>query len=257
MQIAPGWKSERGLSAQRTFRLAASLTVCYSLSMKHSAFTHIVAKSCRIPEKTVAIFVRNLKEAGLVTSGARGVNAPEMTVMDLTRTLIALCATDRPSDAVSALNRYRAATCGFAAKAELDGKQIEIGEIGETFEDHLCNLLSAHFNVLRKSGGSIEVFQNIPAAIIRVFGGTVYFQSTLTDDEQNNSWIEDRNGSPYPVVRGIAAVRSISASDLREMAILFFLEREDGTTWEDMVASGNAAEIAARHVFGVGQEDKS
>jgi hypothetical protein len=59
----------------------------------------------------IAKFVRELREAGLISTGARGVHAPLMTPLDASSLLVALTATDRPSEAVEkciALNRLQA-----------------------------------------------------------------------------------------------------------------------------------------------------
>lgn len=59
-----------------------------------------VSESLRIPRGTVAQYFRECREAGLITSsGARGVNAPAMTYLDLARLVIALVGLERPSGA--------------------------------------------------------------------------------------------------------------------------------------------------------------
>lgn len=58
-----------------------------------------VAVSTGVPVGTVSLAFRGLREAGLVTTGARGVNAPPMTPLDAARLLIVLAVTDRPSRA--------------------------------------------------------------------------------------------------------------------------------------------------------------
>jgi hypothetical protein len=55
---------------------------------------------------TVALVVRQLREHGLLTTGARGVNAPPMTPLDAARVLIALLVTDSPLDAVKAVESF-------------------------------------------------------------------------------------------------------------------------------------------------------
>ncbi len=46
---------------------------------------------------------RELRKAGLLTTGARGVNAPHMTTIDAARLLIALLTTDKPSQAAQSV----------------------------------------------------------------------------------------------------------------------------------------------------------
>jgi hypothetical protein len=55
-----------------------------------------------IPAATVTIYLRVLREEGLITTGARGVNAPPLTPLDAARLLIAIMTTDKPSRAAQA-----------------------------------------------------------------------------------------------------------------------------------------------------------
>lgn len=50
----------------------------------------------RIPEQTAEVTMRIIREAGMMTTGARGVNAPDMTYLDAARTLIAQIVEDNP-----------------------------------------------------------------------------------------------------------------------------------------------------------------
>lgn len=68
--------------------------------MKSAAFTDAMAHAFDVPHKTMVTYTRFLKEAGLLTTGARGVNAPDMTQLDAARVTIALLATDTPGQAV-------------------------------------------------------------------------------------------------------------------------------------------------------------
>lgn len=66
----------------------------------------MVANAYRVEEKTVTVYTRFLKEAGLMTTGARGVNAPHMLPIDAARITIALLATDNPSKCVERTERF-------------------------------------------------------------------------------------------------------------------------------------------------------
>lgn len=59
-----------------------------------------------VPHKTMVTYDRFLKEGGLLTTGARGVNAPNMTPMDAARVTIALLSTDSPGQAVERVKRF-------------------------------------------------------------------------------------------------------------------------------------------------------
>ncbi len=51
-------------------------------------------------EKTIRMIVRYLREAGLFTTGARGVNSPDITALDAVRVIIAYMASPSSSKAV-------------------------------------------------------------------------------------------------------------------------------------------------------------
>lgn len=76
------------------------------LVMKSGPFIKAVSEAYKVEEKTVNTVARFLREAGLLTSGARGVNAPDMTPLDAARITIALLATDRPARVVEAVKEY-------------------------------------------------------------------------------------------------------------------------------------------------------
>ncbi|WP_321830661.1 hypothetical protein [Thalassovita sp.] len=67
--------------------------------MKQSELISFLASELGSSEKTIKLIVRHLREAGLFTTGARGVNAPEMTVLDAVRIIVALLASSSPSRA--------------------------------------------------------------------------------------------------------------------------------------------------------------
>lgn len=74
--------------------------------MKSAEFIDTMADLFSVPKKTMVTYTRFLKEAGLLTTGARGVNAPHMTPMDAARVTIALLACDTPGQAVERVKRF-------------------------------------------------------------------------------------------------------------------------------------------------------
>lgn len=66
----------------------------------------MIAEALTQPVGSVKLYVRELREAGLLTTGARGVNAPHMTTLDAARLVIALLATDKPSECVERVKRF-------------------------------------------------------------------------------------------------------------------------------------------------------
>lgn len=96
------------LFAQSTLRVDALHVWRYKNFMQIGPFTKLIARVYGIEEKTVTVYARFLREAGLLTTGARGVNAPHMLPLDAARMTIALLATDKPSQAVELVARYGA-----------------------------------------------------------------------------------------------------------------------------------------------------
>ncbi|KPP85789.1 MAG: hypothetical protein HLUCCO07_01700 [Rhodobacteraceae bacterium HLUCCO07] len=74
--------------------------------MKAAAFNKLIAEAYTTPEKTVIVYARLLKEAGLITTGARGRNAPEMTPLDAARLTLAILTTESPSQCVERVKRF-------------------------------------------------------------------------------------------------------------------------------------------------------
>ncbi|WP_121634139.1 hypothetical protein [Tropicibacter alexandrii] len=68
--------------------------------MKQAQFITLMSESLGVEEKTIRVIVRLLREAGLFTTGARGVNAPDITPLDAVRVVIAVVASPSPSRAV-------------------------------------------------------------------------------------------------------------------------------------------------------------
>lgn len=217
-------------------------------TMKHKAFTEIVAKSCNIPQKTVALFARNLKEAGLLTTGARGVNAPEMTLLDLTRMVITLCATDRPAEAVEMSNRYRIARNSEAAQFTVGEKVIDV-PAGEELEDFLSAMMDMPHLSFKYLDLHLFIHWNRLAAEVWIREAKILFTVDLTDEEKEKQ--------TFGSFKGIRTTRGLAAHELSEMSLPFRLEEEDGTAWEQMVENGSAAEVASRHIFGVKGEDSA
>jgi hypothetical protein len=74
--------------------------------MKSASFISAMAHVFNVPHKTMVTYDRFLKEGGLLTTGARGVNAPHMTPLDAARVTIALLSTETPGQAVERVKRF-------------------------------------------------------------------------------------------------------------------------------------------------------
>jgi hypothetical protein len=91
------------------------------------------AEALRSSVATVAKFAQLLRQDGLLSTGARGVNAPHMTTLDGARLLIALLATDRPaaaSSAVRAVGNLPGLRWGMSMSREISGNfETELAEV--------------------------------------------------------------------------------------------------------------------------------
>jgi hypothetical protein len=112
--------------------------------MKSKEFNISVSHIFGIPEKTITVYTRLLKEAGLLTSGRGGRAAPDMTPLDAARMTIALLTCSGPSQAVGRVKQfgkmpYRSdrtpSENGFAITK---GKEVDIPFEGRTLEGILA-----------------------------------------------------------------------------------------------------------------------
>ncbi|RWO86018.1 hypothetical protein [Mesorhizobium sp.] len=105
------------------------------------------AEIIEISEGAIMKTQRTLRDAGLLTTGARGVNAPEFVPLDAARMLIAVLVTDRPSLAPAAVRSFGGLKIAFQNWHETDdpehGALIEKLKATETFEEMLALLIGA------------------------------------------------------------------------------------------------------------------
>lgn len=113
-----------------------------------------VAKSLRVEETTVTVFLRYLRDAGLIRKGGRGRGAAKMTPLDAARSIIAFLTVDRsePRNAVIAVERVGTHVCEVTEVEPKDaidpldfGKFLKLKQ-GHTFEAAISALISALMN---------------------------------------------------------------------------------------------------------------
>jgi hypothetical protein len=68
--------------------------------------TERVANVLGLPQATVALHMRNIREAGLITQGGRGRSAAKMTAADAGHLLIASVGSLSPKDSVEVVEKY-------------------------------------------------------------------------------------------------------------------------------------------------------
>jgi len=116
--------------------------------MKTAALNQLIARVYTTPEKTVTVHARLLKEAGLMSTGARGRNAPEMTPMDAARLTLAILTTDSPSECVERVERFGRIKYSpgfrksFRGYETMQPHQFEALFKGETLEEVLAYIFS-------------------------------------------------------------------------------------------------------------------
>ncbi len=64
--------------------------------MRIGPLISLLSSTYGVPEATTVLIARALREAGFLTTGARGVNAPEMTMRDVARLTLALLTGEAP-----------------------------------------------------------------------------------------------------------------------------------------------------------------
>lgn len=74
--------------------------------MRQGPFIDLFSEVFGIEHKSVRVMTRALRDAGLLTTGARGVNAPDMTFRDAANLTVALLSGEPPSRIKCAAQRY-------------------------------------------------------------------------------------------------------------------------------------------------------
>lgn len=116
----------------------------------------MIAQMLSQPEGSVKLYVRELREAGLLTTGARGVNAPHMTSLDAARLVIALLATGKPSECAERVRRFGAISYSPDFKMGYQwAETIPASEFRELFKaETLEGVLAEIFDIPQRLGVS-------------------------------------------------------------------------------------------------------
>ena len=199
--------------------------------VKTTGFIDGIASATGFSGKTIRVAFRSLREAGLMTTGARGVNAPDMVSMDAARLLIWALVSDRPADAPQIVGDF----AGLALQAEqLEGSHFDsLRTVApgffepHTFEtgiEMLLDLLSAedeagqaieHCAVEIRSSELIGVIEINNAA----FAYALNFDHEAQDDLRTaNSGFFDKK-SEYQ--RRIRQTRRVEVQEIEEIAAMF------------------------------------
>ncbi|AZB56041.1 hypothetical protein EBL89_12155 [Cereibacter sphaeroides] len=176
--------------------------------MKSGAFIKAVSQSYRVEEKTVTVYARFLREAGLLTTGARGVNAPDMTPLDAARITIALLATDMPSRCVEAVRRFAKLTYQPDRSSGSHPSVLGVVE-GVSLEQVLTNIFGAQLSEDPFGAAPyFEIQENAGSATIEHKGGHIYFRNTDRSEEEKA--FERAHLFGIRRSRGVASVEMLS-----------------------------------------------
>jgi hypothetical protein len=128
----------------------------------------MVARHTGLPEASLRIYARVLREAGLLSTGARGVNAPPMTWLDLSRFLIALLGTGVAARAADAVKDFGEMV---VADHPTPLATVQSEDDTRTFEQALADQLQAASTVSPALAGYVFVERSTLGARIHAMNG--------------------------------------------------------------------------------------
>lgn len=216
--------------------LTCAPKVFYTVRMKSGPFIKIVAEAFQVEEKTLVVYARALKEAGLLSMGARGINAPDMTCKDASIITIAVLATDKPSRCVEMVRRFKDLPIDLTKSNGPHPACFGIDERA-TLESVLTNIFSADLaaDAPFETSPYLEVQQNARTASIDYSGGGIHFRDTSRSEEVRNA---DRRD-----IMGMRRNHGFASSELMPLYIPFWAERAQGKSWETILAETEADKV--------------
>lgn len=148
--------------------------------VKSGGFIIGMSAALNLPVPTVAGAFRVLRESGLMTTGARGVNAPDMTDLDAARMLIAMLVTERPAYAESSARDFGQLVCtDFHPASE---RRVMVEEV-----DHAeFERLTSEFTLSARGLPTRHTFEQAIAELIRMYG----------DDRDEDYWLRSQIDIP-------------------------------------------------------------
>lgn len=202
--------------------LALALFVCvrYTDRMKSAPFISLLAKTYHVEEKTLVVYARFLREAGLLTTGARGVNAPNMLPLDAARLTIALLATESPARAVESVKRFAPMTINLADSTRSLNVDI-LGGADVTFERVLVRIFCAgRDNPLLMLNPYIEVDQNAKRVKVEFGAELAAFSDQSASD--------DTRAADRATTLGIRRMFGVASSELMAIWVAMWADRFTG-----------------------------
>lgn len=216
--------------------------------MRMGPFISLVSNTYGIPEGSVLLIARNLREAGWLTTGARGVNAPEMTPTDAARLTVALLSGEPPGTVVAEFEFLRqlqakdampalglTADCSLAAGHSLEAVLVwlfTLTSASRTIMEHGHIFLK---DTLLWPSISVSVDASTRAAIVSLPNLSIAYEDLAKDQElealyaapltlevfERRNATENRSGSwdssPIPG-RGMRVIRTITQAEIGRIA---------------------------------------
>lgn len=140
--------------------------------VKSGGFISGISAILDLPEQTISGAFRVLRVNGLMTTGARGVNAPEMTDLDAARMLIAMLVNERPAYAENSARDFGQLVCVDYQPAR---------NSGDILKDKLVSV-AAHLTLTERGLPKRHTLEQAIAELIRMAG----------DDHDKDYWIKSR-----------------------------------------------------------------
>lgn len=233
-----GNRPEKILFGCKANSLDMGLFVDHTNRMKSAAFNKMIAQALTTPEHSVIVYARRLKEAGLMTTGARGRNAPEMTPMDAARLTLAILTTDSPLQCVEFVTRFGQLKFSPSFKKAIRGYEtIQPDHFLSLFKGETLEQVLAYMFGLPVSMGVEESCKWFDQNVfhLRVSDFEVLaelFEWKMEGGEITGELVVPFKGQPYaegfaPIKGGVRTERSISGISFLSIGLALMSSDQD------------------------------
>lgn len=188
--------------------------------MQSGPFITSTSEIYGVAAPTVKEFARILKANGLLSTGARGVNAPHMTALDAARMTLALLGTERPSQAAEAVRKFGVYTFDYEMSqvpavqrgADDPGFPFDVEEVLQAyFSDDLRFGLILEIKI-EPSGYWVEIERWGNGSGVKL-GESLYFTPGYQTSEDRK-----KAEKSMQIQRGIRRTPSLLGLDMMELA---------------------------------------
>ncbi|NOD48924.1 MULTISPECIES: hypothetical protein [unclassified Ruegeria] len=206
--------------------------------MKSGHLIKVISNALGIDQATVHFVARKLREAGFLTTGARGVNAPDMTTRDAARLTLALMTGAPPNRIVDTFEIYRQFRNDEFEHIEsakviqrLDFKRENTAEdfLVYLFDFVLSHRSNSESDILL-NGLEFNVHEKPAYVIFKNAGLEIYFTAVHLSEMKINEFEDDptmwSNSGPAGLfeMEGMHVMRQISLGEIEAIASEFGTE---------------------------------